>query len=386
MSATPVYLDNNATTRPDPRVIEAMLPYFSEHFGNAASTAHAFGWNAYDGVEKARASIAALIGADHREIVFTSGATEADNLALRGVAEAYRSKGRHIVTSTIEHKAVLDTAHQLEAEGISVTYLPVDSTGRVDLDAIAGVITSETVLVSMMLANNEIGTLQDVAQIGAICHERGVVFHTDATQAIGKVPVDVEAMQIDLMSFTAHKMHGPKGVGALYVRRRSPRVLLTPQMTGGGHESGRRSGTLNTPGIVGFGEAARISAAEMDDEACQVRAMRDRLESALLSIDGTRLNGHPTLRLPNTLNLLIPGVEADAIMSAVSDVAMSAGSACSTASITASHVLKAIGLTDQEASCSIRLATSRFTTEAEIDYAARRIVEAVAKRRQLTGV
>jgi len=385
VAATPIYLDNNATTRTDPRVVEAMLPYFSDHYGNAASAGHAFGWAAVDGVDKARAAIASLIGADPREIVFTSGATESDNLALRGVAAAYRDKGRHIVTSTFEHKAILDTAHQLEESGTTVTYVPVDRQGRVDVDRIAEAITTETVLVSIMLANNEIGTLQDIAAIGALCHQRGVVFHTDATQGIGKIPVDVGAMQIDLMSFTGHKMHGPKGVGALYVRRRDPRVLLTAQTTGGGHESGRRSGTLNTPGIVGFGEAAKISATEMDAEVAHVSTMRDRLESALLAIDGVRVNGHPTLRLPNTSNLLIEGVEADAIMSAASDIAMSAGSACSSAAITPSHVLKAIGLTDHEASCSIRLATSRFTTEAEVDYAADRIAKAVANRRRLTA-
>lgn len=359
-----------------------MLPFFTERYGNAASTGHAFGWAAAEAVDRARADVATLVGADPREIVFTSGATESDNLALRGVTAAYRNKGRHMVTCTIEHKAVLDTARALEDEGASATYLSVDETGLVDVEAVAGAITPETVLVSIMLANNEIGTLQDVAAIGAICRERGVLFHTDATQAIGKVSVDVGAMHIDLMSFTAHKMHGPKGVGALYVRRRDPRVTLTPQMTGGGHENGRRSGTLNTPGIVGFGAAARLAATEMEADVRIVRAMRDRLESALLSIDGAHLNGHPTLRLPNTLNLRFDDVEAEAVMSAVSDIAMSAGSACSTASITASHVLKAIGLTDHEASCSLRLATSRFTTEAEIEYAIEKISKAVRDRRR----
>jgi cysteine desulfurase len=385
MAATPIYLDNNASTRTDPRVVDAMLPFFTERYGNAASTGHAFGWSAIEAVDAARASIANLVCAEPREIVFTSGATESDNLALRGVAAAYREKGRHIVTSTFEHKAVLDTAHQLEETGVQVTYVPVDAQGRVDVDAVGKAIRPDTILVSIMLANNEIGTIQDVAAIGALCREHGVLFHTDATQAAGKVAIDVQAMNIDLMSFTAHKMHGPKGVGALYVRRRDPRVMLTPQTTGGGHESGRRSGTLNTPGIVGFGKAAEISAAEMDADVAHVRAMRDRLEAALLKIEGAQINGHPTLRLPNTLNIRFADVEADAIMSAVSDIAMSSGSACSSASITASHVLKAIGLTDHEASCSIRLATSRFTTEAEIDYAIERITKAIADRRKITA-
>ena len=381
--AAPIYLDNNATTRTDPRVVDSMLPYFSERYGNAASAGHSFGWAAIEGVDQARASIAKLIGADHREIVFTSGATESDNLALRGVVAAYRDKGRHVITSTFEHKAILDTAHQLEESGTQFTYVPVDRQGRVDVSQVADAITGETILISIMLANNEIGTLQDIAAIGALCHERGIIFHTDATQGIGKIPVDVGAMNIDLMSFTAHKMHGPKGVGALYARRRDPRVLLIPQTTGGGHESGRRSGTLNTPGIVGFGKAAQISVDEMDVEVAHVSTMRDRLESALLAIDGVRVNGHPTLRLPNTSNLLIEGVEADAIMSAANDIAMSAGSACSSAAITPSHVLKAIGLTDHEASCSIRLATSRFTTQDVVDYAAEKIAKIIVDRRRL---
>jgi cysteine desulfurase len=383
VAVTPIYLDNNATTRPDPRVVEAMLPYLSDRYGNAASTGHSFGWDAQQAVDNARASVAALIGAQPSEIVFTSGATESDNLALRGVCAAYQDKGRHIVTSTIEHMAILDTAAQLASTGTKVTYLPVDNTGRVDLNELDSTITPETVLVSIMLANNEIGTVQDVESIGALCHSRGVLFHTDATQGVGKMPVDVVKMRIDLLSMSAHKMHGPKGVGALYVRRRDPRVTLMPQITGGGHEGGRRSGTLNTPGIVGFGGAAHISLAEMPSSIARQRATRDRLEGALLQIPGTRLNGHPSIRLPNTLNVLFSGVEADAIMAAVPEVAMSPGSACSSASITVSHVLTAIGLSDRDASCSLRLSTSRFTTEAEVDRAAGRIAEAVVERRRI---
>lgn len=361
-----------------------MLPYFTERYGNAASVGHVFGWSALEAVDEARVQVASLIGATPREIVFTSGATESDNLALRGVAAAYRSTGRHIVTTQIEHKAVLDTARQLEAEGVEVTYLRVDAHGRIDLDELEQSLRDDTILVSIMPANNEIGTLQDVAAIGRICRERGVLYHADATQAVGKISVDVRALHIDLMSFTAHKMYGPKGIGALYVSRREPRVAIVPQITGGGHENGRRSGTMNTPGIVGFGKAAQICMAEMADDSAHALLLRDRLQTRLLAVEGSRLNGHPNERLPGTLNVLFDGVEADAVMAAVPNVAISSGAACTSATIAPSHVLKAIGRTDEEAASSLRFSIGRFNTAEEIDRAAECVLSAVRKRRQLT--
>jgi cysteine desulfurase len=381
----PIYLDNNATTRTDPRVVEAMLPYFAEVYGNAASRGHRFGWAAEEAVAKARAQVAGLIGADPREIVWTSGATESNNLALKGVMEHYAAKGNHLVTVTTEHKAVLDTAKHLEQTGHRVTYLAVDIQGRIDLNALATALTPQTVLVSAMLGNNEIGTLQPIAAIGAICRQQGILFHCDATQGIGKMPVDMQKLPIDLLSFTAHKMHGPKGVGALYVRRRNPRVRLTAQIDGGGHEQGMRSGTLNVPGIVGFGKAAEICQNELLEEQAHLTRLRDRLiQGILANIDGTTLNGHPTERLPHNVNIAFAGVESEALLTALPEVALSTGSACSSESIEPSYVLQAIGLSHAEAYSSLRFGVSRFTTEEEIDYVLDKLPEAVARLRRLT--
>jgi cysteine desulfurase len=375
MSQSLIYLDNNATTRPDPRVVDAMLPFLREHYGNAASRSHAFGWAAESAVETARKQVAALIGADPREIVWTSGATESDNLALKGVAETYAAQGDHVVTVATEHKAILDTAHHLERQGKRVTILPVDSHGLIDLNQLQDAMTDRTVLVSVMLGNNEIGTVQPIAEIGRTCRERGILFHTDATQGTGKISVDVGAMSVDLLSLSAHKIYGPKGVGALFVRRRNPHVRLAIQMDGGGHERGMRSGTLNVPGIVGFGAAAELCRQEMPSEAPHTKALRDRLQEGLQAgLDGILLNGHPTERLPGTLNVCLEGIDADALQVAVPELAVSAGSACTSASITPSHVLKAIGRTDAQARSSLRFSLGRFTTEAEI--------EAVDKRRR----
>ncbi|MBV9851613.1 MAG: IscS subfamily cysteine desulfurase [Armatimonadetes bacterium] len=379
-----IYLDNNATTKPDPRVVEAMLPSLREAYGNAASRSHPFGWAAEEAVETARGRVAALIGADPREIVWTSGATESDNLALKGVAEAYADRGDHLVTAATEHKAVLDAARHLERQGKRVTILPVDKFGVVDLDALRDSLTERTVLVSVMLANNEVGTLAPLAEISRLCREHGILFHTDATQGVGKVPVDVEALGVDLMSFTAHKMYGPKGVGALYVRRRNPRVRLTAQMDGGGHERGMRSGTLNVPGIVGFGAAAELCRQEMARDAAHTCRLRDRLHEGIQSgLDGVALNGHPTERLPNTLNLRFEDVEADALLLGMPQVALSSGSACTSASVEPSHVLRALGLTDAQARSSLRFSLGRFTTEEEIDRVAERVVHEAARLRRL---
>lgn len=384
MTRPPIYLDNNATTRTDPRVVEAMLPYFSEIYGNAASRGHGFGWASEEAIAKARTQAAGLIGADPREIVWTSGATESDNLALKGVMEKYAAKGNHLITVVTEHKAVLDAAKHLETTGHRVTYLKVDRQGRVDLNALREALTEQTVLVSVMMGNNEIGTLQPIAEIGALCREHDVLFHTDATQCIGKMPVSVQELPIDLMSFTAHKMHGPKGVGALYVRRRSPRVRLTSQMDGGGHEQGMRSGTLNVPGIVGFGKASEICQNELGWEQANLTRLRDRLIHGILEeIDGTTLNGPPTERLPHNANIAFAGVEGDALLVALPEVALSTGSACSSESLEPSYVLKALGLSDAMAYSSVRFGISRFTTEEEIDYVLGRLPEAVARLRRL---
>ncbi len=386
MTERPVYLDNNATTRPDPRVVEAMLPFLGEIYGNAASHGHSFGWAAEEAVERARHQVAGLIGAEPPEIVFTSGATEADNLALKGVAEAY-APGDHLITCVTEHKAVLDSARHLERLGRRVTYLGVDAAGRLSLDELQAAFTEQTVLVSVMFANNETGTLQDVAEIGSRCRQHGILFHTDATQGAGKIPVNVNALNIDLMSFTAHKMHGPKGVGALYVRRKNPRVRLTAQMDGGGHERGNRSGTLNVPGIVGFGEAAALAASEMTEDAERIRRFRDALHLGLCeAIPGLALNGHPTERLPNTLNVAFQGVNSDALLAGLSDIAVSSGSACSSASIAPSHVLKAMGLSDGSARSSLRFSLSRFTSEEEISHAVAKVTQAYERIRQLSLV
>ncbi len=381
----PVYLDNHSTTRVDPRVVDAMVPYLSERYGNAASRQHELGWVAEAAVEKARGQIASLIGAQNEEIVFTSGATESINLAIKGVAEAQGSKGGHVITAATEHKAVLDTCARLGQSGFRVTVVPVDGYGMISPDDIKRAMRPETILVTVMMANNEIGTIARVAEIGGVCRERGVLFHTDAAQAAGKIPVDVSAMNIDLMSMSAHKMYGPKGVGALYIRRTKPRILLVQQIDGGGHEGGLRSGTLNVPAIVGFGLAAEIAGSEMTAEAASVRSLRDRLVDGITAgLGSVRVNGHPVERLPNNANLTVAGTRADALMMAMKDVAVSAGSACSSASPEPSHVLRAIGLADDDVLASIRFGLGRFTTAEEIDYAVRRVVETVKSARKKT--
>jgi cysteine desulfurase len=381
----PIYFDNHATTQLDPRVLQAMLPYFTEHFGNAASRNHAYGWEAEEAVEKSRRQIASLIGANAKEIVFTSGATESNNLAIKGVAEMYAEKGNHIITAATEHKAVLDTCKHLEKKGCRVTYLPVMGDGRIDLDMLRGAITDQTILISIMYANNEIGVVQPVAEIGKIAKERGVLFHTDAVQAVGKIPVNVIADQVDLLSVTAHKMYGPKGVGALYVRRKAPRVQLTAQMDGGGHERGMRSGTLNVPGIVGLGEACAIAQAEMPEESQRLRGMRDRLRARLeAALDEVFINGSMEHRLPHNLNMSFAYVEGESLLMGIDDIAVSSGSACTSATLEPSYVLKALGLGDDMAHTSIRFGLGRFNTEAEIDYVADKMIAVVTKLRELS--
>jgi cysteine desulfurase len=382
---TPIYLDNHATTQMDPRVLDAMLPYFTKYFGNAASRNHEFGWVAEQAVDKARKQIADLIGASAREIIFTSGATESDNLAIKGVAEMYAEKGNHIITAATEHKAVLDTCKKLEKNGYRVTYLPVKGDGLIDLDMLREAITDKTILVTIMYANNEIGVLQPVAEIGKICREKGVLFHTDGVQAIGKVPVDVNRDHIDLMSITAHKLYGPKGVGALYVRRKNPRVQLTAQMDGGGHERGMRSGTLNVPGIVGLGEACAICQREMPEETKRLQYLRDKLRNKLESeLDEVYLNGSWEHRLPHSLNLSFAYVEGESLLMGINDVAVSSGSACTSATLEPSYVLKALGLGDDIAHSSIRFGIGRFNTEEEIDYVADKLINVVKKLRELS--
>jgi cysteine desulfurase len=382
---TPIYLDSHATTRVDPRVLDAMLPYFTEYFGNSASRNHEFGWAAEQGVEKARKQIADLIGASAKEIIFTSGATESDNLAIKGVAEMYAEKGNHIITAATEHKAVLDTCKKLEKNGYRVTYLPVQGDGLVDLDMLKEAITDKTILVTIMYANNEIGVIQPVAEIGKICRERGVLFHTDGVQAVGKVPIDVNKDNIDIMSITAHKLYGPKGVGALYVRRKGPRVQLTAQMDGGGHERGMRSGTLNVPGIVGLGEACAICHREMPEESKRLRALRDRLKAKLEEgLDEIYLNGSWEHRLPHSLNISFAYVEGESLLMGINDVAVSSGSACTSATLEPSYVLKALGLGDDIAHSSIRFGIGRFNTEEEIDYVADKLIHVVRKLRELS--
>jgi cysteine desulfurase len=385
MVKTPIYLDNHATTQVDPRVLNAMLPWFTEHFGNAASRNHVFGWQAEEAVEKARKQIADLIGANAKEVIFTSGATESNNLAIKGVAEMYAEKGNHIITAATEHKAVLDTCKHLEKQGRRVTYLPVQGDGLVDLDMLRDAITDKTVLVSIMYANNEIGVIQPVAEIGKICRERGVLFHTDGVQAAGKVPVNVLKDNIDLMSITAHKMYGPKGVGALYVRRKSPRVQVTAQMDGGGHERGMRSGTLNVPGIAGFGEAAAISQREMPEESARLRRMRDFLKDRLMGeIDETYINGSWEHRLPHNLNISFAYVEGESLLMGINDIAVSSGSACTSATLEPSYVLKALGMGDDLAHSSIRFGIGRFNTQEEVEYAADKLIQVVKKLRDLS--
>jgi len=380
----PIYMDHHATTPVAPEVFEAMRPYFLEHFGNAASRNHAFGWAAEGAVETARAEVARLIGCKPIEVVFTSGATESDNLALKGVAEAYRDKGRHLITSQVEHPAVLDACKRLEKDGYQVTYLPVDRHGMVDPAVVARAITPKTVLVSIMLANNEVGTIQPLAEIGRVCRERGVLLHSDAVQGVGKIPVAVDALGVDLLSLTAHKLYGPKGVGALYVRMGQPRVRLVPQIDGGGHEKGRRSGTLNVPGIVGLGKACELAGRLMADEAVRLSALRERLRAALfLRLDHIHLNGHPTERLPGNLNVSFDFVEGEALLMSLKEVAVSSGSACTTASLQASHVLRAMGLGDELAHASVRFGLGRGNTEEEVDYVSERIVEEVTRLRAM---
>lgn len=382
---TPIYLDYSATTPCDPRVVQRMLPFFTDSFGNAASRSHAFGWTAEAAVEEARAEVARLIGAHSKEILWTSGSTEANNLAIKGVAEMYRDKGNHLITAVTEHKAVLDPMKRLETMGFEVTWLPVDRQGHVDLERLERAITERTILVSLMAANNEIGTLHPIAQIGAICKQKGTLFHTDATQAAGRIPLDVEAQDIDLMSLSAHKMYGPKGVGCLYVRRKNPRVRLTAQMDGGGHERGMRSGTLNVTGIVGMGEAARLCREQMATEVPRLRALRDRLERRILDAlpDAVR-NGDPEARLPHLANLSFPYVEGESLIMGVKELAVSSGSACTSASLEPSYVLKGLGLGDELAHSSIRFSLGRFTTEAEIDFAADRVVREVVRLREMS--
>ncbi|GIW87015.1 MAG: cysteine desulfurase IscS [Isosphaeraceae bacterium] len=382
MVALPIYLDNHATTRVDPRVVEAMLPYFTEIYGNPASVSHRFGWDAEAAVESARAQVAALIRADPKEMIFTSGATESNNLALKGAAASLRRRGNHLISAATEHRAVLDPLRHLAREGWEVTLVDPDPYGLVSVEAIAAAMTDRTVLVSVMAANNEVGTINPIREIGQLCRERGVLFHTDATQAVAKLPLDVEADHIDLLSLTAHKFHGPKGIGALYVRRRDPRVRLQPLIEGGGHERGLRSGTLAVPLIVGFGRAAEIALGEHTTEVARLRHLRDRLYAGLVErVPRIRLNGHPTCRLPNNLNLSFELVDGEALMMAMRDIAVSSGSACTSANPEPSHVLRAMGLDEDLARASLRFGIGRFNTEEEIDYAIERIAGAVESLR-----
>jgi cysteine desulfurase len=377
-SQRPIYLDCHATTPVDERVLAAMLPFFTEHFGNPASVSHQYGWEAESAVQQAREILAAAIGATPEEIVLTSGATEANNLAIKGVAESYFGQGKHIITVVTEHNAVLDPCRYLESLGFEITFLPVQSTGLIDVDKLEDELRPDTILVSVMAANNETGVLQPIAEIGNLCHDRGILFHTDAAQAIGKVPLDVNAMQIDLMSLTAHKIYGPKGIGALYVRRRNPRVQLSPQLHGGGHERGMRSGTLYTPQIVGFATAVQIGIDEMAVEAPRIEALRDRLWQKLSQLEGIHLNGHPTQRLASTLNLSVEGVNGSALLLGLQPIAaVSSGSACSSAKSAPSHVLQALGRSDELAYASIRFGVGRFNTEAEIDQVAEQAIATI---------
>ena len=382
MLKLPVYLDNNATTRVDPRVLESMLPYFTEHYGNAASRSHSLGWEAEEAVDYAREQVAQLIGAEPKEIIFTSGATEADNLALKGVFEMYATKGNHIITVATEHKAVLDSCKHIEKLGGEVTSLGVDKQGLIDLDELKKAIKPSTILAVVMYANNEIGVIQPLKEISAISKRNGILFFTDATQAAGKIPVDVNKDGIDLMAFSAHKMYGPKGVGALYVRRKNPRVKLAAQIDGGGHERGMRSGTLNVPGIVGFGKACELCRIQMQKEAEQIRKLRDKLESELLKLGDVCVNGSIENRLPNTTNLSFKNAESESLMLGFNkNVAVSSGSACTSATLEPSYVLKAMALEDNLAKSAIRFGLGRFTTEEEIDYAIQQVSATVSKLR-----
>ena len=381
----PIYLDYNATTPVDPKVVDAMVPYFTESYGNAASRNHSFGWQVEKVVDDARELIGKLIGAGGKEIVFTSGATESNNLAILGVAEFYKKKGKHIISSPIEHKAVIDPCHALEQNGYEITFLDVDKHGCIDLKQLEESIRQDTILVSLMAGNNEIGTLNPIREIGQITRNKEVLFHTDATQSVGKIPIDVEEMNIDLLSMTAHKFYGPKGIGALYVRRKKPRVRLSPIMFGGGHERGMRSGTLNVPGIVGFAKALELSVEEMASEAERLTGLRQRLLDRLNSeLDYIFLNGHPSERLPNNLNVSFGYVEGESLMMGVNELAVSSGSACTSASLEPSYVLRALGVGDDLAHSSIRIGMGRFTTVAEIDYAAEKMIAAVKRLREMS--
>ena len=380
----PIYMDNHATTRVDPRVVEAMLPFFTETYGNAASRSHSFGWETEKATDLAREQVAALIGASGREIVWTSGATESDNLAIKGAAEFHKERGRHIITSAIEHKAVLDSCKRLERDGFEVTYLPVGKDGLVTAESVRAAMTDKTILVSIMLANNEIGTVNPVEEIGAVVKEKGALFHIDAVQGTGKIPFDVDRAKADLVSLSAHKMYGPKGVGALYVRRK-PRVRITAQIDGGGHERGMRSGTLNIPGIVGFGRAAEIALAEMPEESARILGMRERLRKGIQSrISDTFVNGSLQHRLPGNLNISFAYVEGESLLMGINDIAVSSGSACTSATLEPSYVLKALGTGDDLAHSSIRFGIGRFNTEAEVDYVADRVIETVERLRELS--
>ena len=385
MLKLPVYLDNNATTPCDPRVVDAMLPYFTENFGNAASRNHPFGWSAEEAVDYAREQVAALIGADPKEIIFTSGATEGDNLAIKGVFEMYASKGNHIITATTEHKAVLDTCKHIEKSGGEVTYLQVKADGLIDLNELEAAIKDTTILIAIMYANNEIGVIQPVREISALARKHGVLFFSDAVQAVGKVPVDVNKDGIDLMAFTAHKMYGPKGIGALYVRRKNPRVKVTAQMDGGGHERGMRSGTLNVPGIVGFGKACELARLEMDQDAKRLSVLRDKLQSELMKIEEAYVNGDEEHRLPHVTNISFKHVEGEGLLMGFNkNIALSSGSACTSASLEPSYVLKALGLGDDLAHSSLRFGLGRFTTEEQIDYTIEQVRNTVLKLREMS--
>ena len=385
MLKLPIYLDHNATTPMDPRVLETMIPYFTENFGNAASRNHSFGWHAEEAVDYAREQIAQLIGADPKEIIFTSGATEGDNLGIKGVYEMYASKGNHIITCTTEHKAVLDTCKHLEKLGAEVTYLEVQPDGLIDLKTLEAAMRPTTILVAIMYANNEIGVIQPVKEISAIAKKHGALYFSDAVQAVGKTPVDVIADGIDIMSFTAHKMYGPKGVGALYVRRKNPRVKVTAQIDGGGHERGMRSGTLNVPGIVGFGKAAEIARLDMAGDTERISKLRDKLENALKVIDETYVNGNPAHRLPHVSNISFKYVEGEGLMMGFNkDIALSSGSACTSASLEPSYVLKALGLGDDLAHSSLRFGLGRYTTEEQIDYTITAVTDTVLKLREMS--
>lgn len=381
----PIYMDNHSTTPMDPKVLEAMLPYFIEKFGNAASRNHQFGWDAEEAVEQARKQLARLIHCDAKEIVFTSGATESNNLALKGVVEMYKEKGNHVITCATEHRAILDTCKALEKRGVTVTYLEVAKDGRVNPDDVRKAITDKTILISIMLANNEIGTIHPIAEIGKIAKEKGLLLHCDATQGVGKIPVDVEALKVDLLSFSAHKIYGPKGIGALYVRKKGPRVRLAPQMDGGGHERGMRSGTLPVPSIIGFGKACELCEQAMPTESARLAAMRDRLQALILKdLDECYLNGHPTERLPHNLNISFAYVEGEALLMGVKEIALSSGSACTSATLEPSYVLRALGVGSDLAHSSIRFGLGRFTTDDEVDYTAKRMVEAVKRLREMS--